>query len=125
MNDPVMFPSPEDFIPERFLPTSDLFNPKFEPFDLPFGFGRRACPGAHFARNALFINIARILWAFDILPTQDDNGKDIMPDPWDYTNGFNSRPTSFQCRFLARSTKVVDILGKEGEIALEELRKVL
>ncbi|KAL2135470.1 hypothetical protein VTI74DRAFT_8329 [Chaetomium olivicolor] len=31
-----------------------------------FGAGRRNCPGLQFAHNSLFINIARIIWAFDI-----------------------------------------------------------
>ncbi|KAG6907496.1 hypothetical protein DXG01_008691 [Tephrocybe rancida] len=72
----VMFPSPEDFRPERFLGTQD---PRLQTFDIPFGFGRRICPGMHLARNSLFINISRILWAFDILPALSADGQPIIP----------------------------------------------
>ncbi|KAG6819022.1 hypothetical protein H0H93_016256 [Arthromyces matolae] len=71
-----MFPSPDDFRPERFLETS---NPRLQAFELPFGFGRRICPGMHLALNSLFINVSRILWAFDILPALDDNGFEVIP----------------------------------------------
>jgi len=39
-----MFPEPETFRPERFMETED---PRLRNFDLPFGFGRRQCPGIH------------------------------------------------------------------------------
>lgn len=125
MNDPGLFPSPEKFIPERFLPTSELFNPKLHPFDLPFGFGRRICPGMHFARNSLFINLARILWAFEILPETNKEGVPFIPDSRNYTNGFNSRPVSFPCQFVARNADIANLVGKEGETALQTLRKLM
>ena len=40
MHDPNMFPDPDSFMPERFLETTD---PRFQTFDLPFGWGRRIC----------------------------------------------------------------------------------
>ena len=71
-----MFPEPEELRPERFLETTD---PRLKNFELPFGFGRRSCPGNHLALNSLFINISRILWAFDIKPALDKDGKDVIP----------------------------------------------
>lgn len=71
-----MFPSPDRFKPERFLAATD---PRMKAFELPFGFGRRICPGMHLASNSLFINIARLLWAFDILPVLNEDGKEIVP----------------------------------------------
>ncbi|KAI0080439.1 cytochrome P450 [Panus rudis PR-1116 ss-1] len=123
MNDPELFPSPDSFIPERFLPDSPLFNPKLHPFDLPFGFGRRSCPGLHLARNSIFINIARILWAFDISPAVDDNGNKVLPDTRNYTNGFNSRPVKFDCNLTPRNEQIAELVMKEGEIAMEELSR--
>ena len=40
MHDPNMFPDPDNFMPERFLETTD---PRLQTFDLPFGWGRRIC----------------------------------------------------------------------------------
>jgi len=121
MYDPEMFPFPDEFKPERFLPSSPLFNPLLAPFDLPFGFGRRVCPGAHLARNSLFISIARLLWAFHIKPVVDESGKEVLPDPWNYTNGFNSFPVSFDCDFVPRNEEIVRVIEREGEAAMEQL----
>lgn len=53
MQDPEMFPDPNVFKPERFM------HDPFADFTLPFGFGRRQCPGMHVASQSLFIVIAR------------------------------------------------------------------
>ncbi|KAL5478269.1 hypothetical protein ACEPAI_2453 [Sanghuangporus weigelae] len=114
MRDPVMFPEPDKFEPERFINSKD---PRLTNFELPFGFGRRICPGMHLARNSVFINIARLLWAFDILPALDKNGKEIIPDSMDYTDGFNSKPVSFDCRLIPRSEKVIETIKTEYDAA--------
>ncbi|KAF8168582.1 cytochrome P450 [Pholiota molesta] len=118
MKDPEMFPEPEEFRPERFLETTD---PRLKDFDLPFGFGRRSCPGIHLALNSLFINISRILWAFDIKPALDNDGKEIIPDSNNYTTGFNSRPVNFDCRFIPRSGKVTACIESEWQSAQSRL----
>ena len=116
MHDSEMFPSPDEFQPERFLTSSDP-RLQFNTFDLPFGFGRRICVGMHLARNSLFICMARILWAFRILPTLDEDGNAIIPDRWAFTDRFNSRPESFPCRLEVRNEKVRAILEHEFETA--------
>lgn len=128
MNDPTTFPEPERFHPERFMPSSPFYNSTFSsPFDLPFGFGRRVCPGMLLARNSIFINIARLLWAFDIVPALDDQGNEILPDPWNFTDGFNSKPVSFRCKFNARGSSEDEVKLREeliqsgGREAYEEL----
>ena len=42
------------------------------------------CPGMYFANQGLFIDIAMMLWAFDIKPCVDDKGDAILPptDEW-------------------------------------------
>ncbi|OCH92747.1 cytochrome P450 [Obba rivulosa] len=120
MHDPVMFPEPDTFRPERFLETAD---PRLQNFELPFGFGRRICVGMHLALHSLFINISRILWAYNILSAIDEFGKEVVPDPWDFTDGFNSRPVSFQCRVKPRNTKVIEAIEREYEVAKEHLEK--
>lgn len=114
MKDPGLFPEPETFRPERFIEATD---PRLLDFELPFGFGRRICPGMHLARNSISINIARFMWAFDILPALDAQGKPIIPDSNNYTNGFNSKPVSFDCRIIPRNEKVVDVIKSEYQAA--------
>ena len=120
MHDPFMFPAPDEFRPERFLETT---NPRLQDFDLPFGFGRRICVGMHLAKNSLFISIAQILWAFDILPIAGADGRLMLPDPWEFTNGFNSKPASFQCAVKPRSMKGVECVEREWEAGRELLGK--
>lgn len=110
MQDPEMFPDPEAFRPERFLNTADR---RLLAFELPFGFGRRICPGMHLARNSLFINMARVLWAFDIAPCRDASGRPVLPDASNFTDGFNSRPVSFDCVITPRNAMVVDTIESE------------
>lgn len=120
MHDPVMFPFPDELRPERFLETT---NPRLQDFDLPFGFGRRICIGMHLARNSLFITISKILWAFDILPATTEAGEPIIPDRWDFTNGFNSKPVSFPCTIKARSVEAAECVANEWEGAKGSLGK--
>ena len=119
MNDPDTFPNPDQFRPERFLETT---HPRLLDFDLPFGFGRRICPGMHLARNSLFISIARLLWGFDILPEMDTDGHPIIPDSMNYTDGFNSKPVSFDCRFVPRSEKIADCIRNDYSTAIARLQ---
>ena len=120
MHDPELFPEPDTFRPERFLETTD---PRLRDFELPFGFGRRICVGMHLARNSLFIAVARILWAFDILPARDARGAEILPDRWAFTDGFNSKPVSFPCAVVPRSARAAECVESEWEAAKERLGK--
>jgi len=118
MHDHEMFPSPEDFLPERFLNTSD---PLLKDFELPFGYGRRICPGMHLARNSLFIVAARLFWAFDILPSLGHDGQKKIPDAWNYTNSFASKPVHFECSIVPRNPKVVACIEREREAAKDDM----
>ncbi|OAX41186.1 cytochrome P450 [Rhizopogon vinicolor AM-OR11-026] len=65
--DPNVHPNRDKLDPERWLNSEGKIR---DDLKFPsFGFGRRTCPGQHIASRSLFINIALLLWSFDI--TQD------------------------------------------------------
>ncbi|KAL5998310.1 hypothetical protein ACLOJK_009250 [Asimina triloba] len=65
--DPEAWDDPNEFLPERFLNTSIDF--KGQDFGLvPFGSGRRGCPGIQFAAATIEIVLANLLYSFDWEP---------------------------------------------------------
>lgn len=66
-NNPKLWNQPEKFMPERFLSTAaDATSIGFR--FLPFGAGRRSCPGSAIAMPLLAIVLGRIVQKFDLLP---------------------------------------------------------
>ncbi|KAJ7671682.1 cytochrome P450 [Mycena polygramma] len=112
--DPEVFPNPDEFQPERFLDNPDL---KKVNFDIPFGFGRRFCPGQEVALKTIFITVARILWAFEILPGADEKGNVILPSANDFTTGLITRPVPFPCCFQPRHGSAAEVVQSEAEQA--------
>ncbi|XP_028799812.1 cytochrome P450 71D10-like [Neltuma alba] len=64
--DPKNWNEPERFEPKRFLSTSTDYNFKGLNFDyIPFGAGRRICPGITFATPVLELLLSNLLYHFD------------------------------------------------------------
>ena len=116
--------------PERFDPTRYLNDTLTEAESMSqanpdlrdhftFGAGRRNCPGVHIAHNSLFINIARILWAFNISKSVDANGQVIEPST-DAQPGFLLTPVKFPCHFEPRSERHSEIVEKTWVDAQKE-----
>ncbi|KAF3774810.1 Cytochrome P450 82C4 [Nymphaea thermarum] len=64
-NDLQVWTDPDEFQPERFLGSNvDLHGKHFQL--LPFGSGRRICPGISFVLSIVHIALARLLQGFDI-----------------------------------------------------------
>lgn len=83
LHDPDVYENPMDFNPDRYRGL-DLEMQKVT--DPAFGFGRRACPGFHFASGTIFAIVATALATCDILPAVDEQGNDIVPEVV-YTSG--------------------------------------
>ncbi|KAA1470686.1 cytochrome P450 [Dentipellis sp. KUC8613] len=83
-----------------------------------YGFGRRICVGRHFANNALFMNIAMMLWAVNIEQGVDEKGALL---PFDVEgcidNGLVARPILFECKITPRFPETVSILEQERDLA--------
>ncbi|KAK7352373.1 hypothetical protein VNO80_17793 [Phaseolus coccineus] len=78
--DPRVWEEPSAFRPERFL-TSDAVDVRGQNFELiPFGSGRRSCPGMSFALQVLHLTLARLLHAFKFV-TPSDEPVDMTESP--------------------------------------------
>jgi len=76
LHDPEVYENPDEFIPERF---NDDEVEMAKVTDLVFGFGRRACPGKHFAEGTLLAIMFTVLATCDILPGLDASGNTVLP----------------------------------------------
>ncbi|KAJ3769963.1 cytochrome P450 [Lentinula raphanica] len=115
--DPDIFPDPERFDHKRWLISGEDGRGKLRD-DLksyPFGFGRRVCPGQHMATASTFINLALVLWAFNLTP---DSKKPI--DTLAFTESANAHPMPFNIIFTPRvSVQHEDSEAKGWEILKE------
>ncbi|ROV92650.1 hypothetical protein VSDG_06582 [Cytospora chrysosperma] len=82
--------------------------------DLPsigFGFGRRACTGRHVARSVLWIQIAMLLWAFDLEgAVSRETGERVEVDPMAMTDSLVIRPVPFNVLFKPRGPWVEEVI---------------
>ncbi|RDX49713.1 cytochrome P450 [Lentinus brumalis] len=99
------YPDPDTFKPERWLGCDR--RQKSHPYNVAFGFGRRACPGQYLAEELVFTSIAQILARFVISPAQDDNGDPVIPSD-DSTNGGITFPVPFRCSIQPRTPRARD-----------------
>lgn len=68
-NNPEHWKDPQEFRPERFLEEESKVEPNGNDFRyLPFGTGRRSCPGIILALPIMAITIGRLVQNFELLP---------------------------------------------------------
>ncbi|KAI6780605.1 cytochrome P450 [Emericellopsis cladophorae] len=118
--------NPNSFDPERWMtgdttqpPTVDACGLNTSDLkDLPqtgFGYGRRICAGRIIARNHLFIEMARMLWAFDVeAGIREDTGERYVVDDMDCTEGFVTLPKPFRTVMKVRGEYVTRIVKERG-----------
>ncbi|XWS76055.1 hypothetical protein CRYUN_Cryun01aG0144500 [Craigia yunnanensis] len=71
--DPRIWSNPDEFQPERFLTSHANVDVMGQHFELiPFGSGRRSCPGMTLALQMTHLTIARILHGFDLTTPFDE-----------------------------------------------------
>ncbi|KAA1476676.1 CyP450 monooxygenase [Dentipellis sp. KUC8613] len=110
--DPVEYPEPESFKPERFMRPDGTLND--DDMRYIFGFGRRFCSGRHLADATVWMALASILAVFRLVRAKDEDGN-VVPVKVEYTNGLISHPLPFKCGFEPRD--------REAELLLNQLRE--
>ncbi|KAJ7680690.1 cytochrome P450 [Mycena polygramma] len=98
LRDPVVFPNPEEFQPARFLNDTRAL----EVTRSIFGFGRRVCPGTHFADDSMFIAIATTLSQCRISDPLDVDGAQVSKGAEPQPGGIR-HPKKFTCLITARA----------------------
>ena len=76
-HDPTTYENPDEFRPERFLSIQATGVQYNTDSAIPFGFGRRICPGMHIADASLFINMACIFATLNIAKATGNDGRSI------------------------------------------------
>ncbi|KAG5731523.1 Cytochrome P450 2B19 [Termitomyces sp. T112] len=122
------FENHDRFMPERFLDTKGKLKPDYD--TSAFGFGRRMCPGIPFAERSLWIDIATMLWTFDILPdTKSDprTGLSFLYDDSDaaFDGSFSCPPFKFPAVFQPRSTQRAEVARREWAECEKDLNVLL
>ncbi|KZT28753.1 cytochrome P450 [Neolentinus lepideus HHB14362 ss-1] len=112
LHDPKIYANPMAFNPERFLGS----HPEQDPREYCFGFGRRVCPGRHFAYSSVWLSCAMSLAVFTIAKPTDASGHLIEPVV-DFTSKAISHPIPFKCSITPRSdaTRLLILAEDEGK----------
>ena len=91
--DPIEFPDPQKFNPDRFLHQGQLLK---KDYFVPFGIGKRICMGETLAKNEMFIFFVRFLQRLKIEQTEH------KPDPDNFTSGITRIPNAFEIKISER-----------------------
>ncbi|KAF9526217.1 cytochrome P450 [Crepidotus variabilis] len=97
---------PDDFLPDRYLTNKSLV----DPFEVVFGFGRRACPGRHLAESSYWLMAANIAATFDISKMLNDKGEDVNLT-YGFEQFFVRHPKPFVCSIKPRSLDTVTLIN--------------
>jgi hypothetical protein len=106
LHDPKVYPSPEEYKPERWLKNGKLDPDVPDPSVAAFGYGRRQaecfyfilalsdifrriCPGRYLSDNSLYAMISLVLAVYNITPSVDGQGNPVQLKP-EVTSGLLS-----------------------------------
>ncbi|KAG7094718.1 hypothetical protein E1B28_005538 [Marasmius oreades] len=100
-----VYSDPLKYDPSRYLPMPEgKAEPQFSAF---WGFGRRICPGRHFAELAIWHALATL----EILPPKDERGNVLVPELI-VTEGFGSAIAPFKFEVRVRSEKARALIAE-------------
>lgn len=108
MHDEEFYPNPTTFDPERWLKDGQLDESAQDPRVAIYGFGRRICPGRHFADASVFLEVAMALKCFRF-EVYEESGVSYPPSGEIITT-LVSTPAPFRCSIKPRSPDVVALI---------------
>ncbi|KAJ6569702.1 cytochrome P450 [Mycena sp. CBHHK59/15] len=115
LHEPSRYPSPSLFNPDRYSGPNKSTGDEINPLpDLAYGFGRRICPGRFLATDTIWIVVASVLDAYNIVKPLDKAGNEHEPRV-EYTPGMFSRPMPFEYRIAPRSAKAAALIEQMVE----------
>jgi len=93
-NDPKRWVKPEEFRPERFLEEEKAVEAHGNDFRfVPFGVGRRSCPGIVLALPIIGITLGRLVQNFQLLPPPGQDKVDTTEKPGQFSNQIANHAT--------------------------------
>ena len=96
MMDPKNFEKPKVFNPERYIcPKTGLYKP--HPLLVPFGIGKRECPGKSLAKMELFLFFATLIHQYSFFPS-----KEGTPDLNNVSYPLTRTPKPFKVKVVRR-----------------------
>ncbi|KAF8492582.1 cytochrome P450 [Russula emetica] len=110
LHDPVRYPEPDSFKPERFINPDGSLRDDLALSTL-FGIGKRICPGRHLADAVFFIIVASFLSVFNIKGDGTDRGLDTYP----FTGTGLSVPCPFPFTIVPRDRKAEELIAANAE----------
>ncbi|KAH8692968.1 cytochrome P450 [Talaromyces proteolyticus] len=120
--DPAIFGDPEAFRPQRWLDNPDLPHVRY-------GYGHRGCPGQHVGKDYMFINMARLFWAYNVGYAYEGGKKvdldfEAMMDPRNEISFFNQVP-DFRASLTIRDAQSERLVEQEWLTAEKDEQKLL
>ncbi|KAF7372751.1 Cytochrome P450 2B11 [Mycena sanguinolenta] len=112
------------FQPERFLDDTNNLKPGYETTDIT------VCPGIPFAERSLWINIATMLWTFNIRRSDELDPKTGLPFKYDgsdsaFSGDFTNGPFKFPAVFEPRSVHRAKVVRQEWAECEKDLNVLL